>query len=44
MQPEALIKALEPLSQDRTVMLQGELSVDKRLSRNRFNVVLQQPR
>jgi hypothetical protein len=43
-QPEALIKALEPLSQDRTVMLQGELSVDKRLSRNRFNVVLQQPR
>jgi hypothetical protein len=44
MQPEALIKALEPLSQDRTVMLQGELSVDKRLNRNRFTIVLQQPR
>ena len=43
-QPEALIKALEPLSQDRTVMLQGELSIDKRLNRNRFTVVLQQPR
>jgi hypothetical protein len=44
MQPEALIKALEPLSQDRTVMLQGELSIDKKLNRNRFTVVLQQPR
>src|SRR4029077_3864037 len=44
MQPEALIKALEPLSHDRTVMLQGELSVDKRLNRNRFTVVLQLPR
>jgi hypothetical protein len=43
-QPEALIKALEPLSKDRTIMLQGELSVDKKLNRNRFTVVLQLPR
>ena len=40
-QPEALIKALEPLSKDQTVMLQGELSADKRFNRNRFTVVLQ---
>jgi hypothetical protein len=42
-QPEALIKALEPLSKDQTVMLQGELSIDKRFNRNRFTVVLQLP-
>jgi hypothetical protein len=42
-QPEALIKALEPLAKDQTVMLQGELSVDKRFNRNRFTVVLQLP-
>jgi hypothetical protein len=39
--PETLIKAMEPLSLDRTVMLQGELSMDKRLGRNRFAIVLQ---
>ena len=42
-QPEALIKALEPLAKDQTVMLQGELSVDKRFNRNQFTVVLQLP-
>jgi hypothetical protein len=40
-QPEILLQALEPLSRDRTVMLQGELSADKRLNRNRFAVILQ---
>ena len=39
-QPEVLIKALEPLSKDRAVMLQGELSTDKRLNRSRFTVLL----
>lgn len=43
-QPEVLIRSLEPLATDRGVILQGELTVDKKLDRNRFAVVLRLPR